>query len=569
MKPWHNRNFTIELLFFSSLLLISWFGAWQIHKGIEPFNHRSQIFADKAGYYVYLPAMLYYRFDPDRFPPGLDTLTGDGFTLNPDVQRVFTKYTYGVAFLLSPFFLVTAAVHEVLHLDPSGGFSTGFHLMIGLGAAFYLTLGLFLLRRILLRFARPGLTWLTIILLFAGTNLLYYTVVDSLMSHVYSFFLFVLFLYAFLNFLDRRNPMWWWLTAGSMALALLIRPTNILLLYVLFFWDVRSRSGFIQRIRLLVSPASLIPLLVITLLVFLPQLLYWKWAWGSLFYYSYHDESFSFWTKPHLAEIWFDPKNGLFLYSPLVLFMVSGMVLMIVKKVSNGWLLLTLFLIVSYLYASWETWYLGCGFGHRAFVEYYALFGIPMAVLLERVFLMKKLLIRKLVTAVLIVFTGYSIGFSLSWPGCFLGESWDFNYFQINLARSGVLPWELEVGNDTVFPVILLPDQEYGQKVLRVMTDSPLPRPDLIRMKTWVKAGNDLSSGAYLVCSLENDGKTLIYQAARLDSVGVRRGDWYDVKASFRIPRWINPGSVAKMYWWNKNKEHLTLDTLQVTYYIK
>lgn len=46
--------------------------------------------------------------------------------------------------------------------------------------------------------------------------------------------------------------------------------------------------------------------------------------------------------------------------------------------------MLVLVTLVWYTYAAWWCWWLGGAFGHRGFVEYYALLAIPLAWGMER-----------------------------------------------------------------------------------------------------------------------------------------------------------------------------------------
>jgi hypothetical protein len=66
-------------------------------------NYHSEIWADKAGYYIYLPAFFIYNFQVDGLPAEIDKKTGNGFIVRDG--KIITKYTYGVALLQAPFFI--------------------------------------------------------------------------------------------------------------------------------------------------------------------------------------------------------------------------------------------------------------------------------------------------------------------------------------------------------------------------------------------------------------------------------------------------------------------------------
>ena len=63
-------TFTIFITLWSCLLLIT------INKHIrrQPNTYDSEIFADKAGYYVYLPATFIYNWNGQEMPDSIDFL---------------------------------------------------------------------------------------------------------------------------------------------------------------------------------------------------------------------------------------------------------------------------------------------------------------------------------------------------------------------------------------------------------------------------------------------------------------------------------------------------------------
>ncbi|MBL0009093.1 MAG: hypothetical protein IPP25_18465 [Saprospiraceae bacterium] len=105
-------------------------------------------------------------------------------------------------------------------------------------------------------------------------------------------------------------------------------------------------------------------------LFFLPQLMYWKEMTGHWLYYSYTEEGFKYWNEPKIAAVLFDVQNGLFLYSPLVLLMMTGIVMGLFKKNFQAPVVLLIFSIATYFFASWWAWWFGGAFGHRCYVEF-------------------------------------------------------------------------------------------------------------------------------------------------------------------------------------------------------
>ena len=62
-----------------------------------------------------------------------------------------------------------------------------------LSSLFWVMMGLFVLRRLLLRYFTPSATAITLVLIGLGTNLFFYTVHEGPMSHGYNFALITFF----------------------------------------------------------------------------------------------------------------------------------------------------------------------------------------------------------------------------------------------------------------------------------------------------------------------------------------------------------------------------------------
>ncbi|HEU4719696.1 MAG TPA: hypothetical protein VFU15_17750, partial [Bacteroidia bacterium] len=57
---------------------------------------------------------------------------------------------------------------------------------------------------------------------------------------------------------------------------------------------------------------------------------------------------------------------------------------LLLKRRLHSWAILSTFAAILYLCASWWAYRFDCAFGYRSFVEYYPLFIIPVAALIEK-----------------------------------------------------------------------------------------------------------------------------------------------------------------------------------------
>nr|MBP6315556.1 hypothetical protein [Chitinophagaceae bacterium] len=102
-----------------------------------------------------------------------------------------------------------------------------------------------------------------------------------------------------------------------------------------------------------------------------PQFMYWYHLSGNFILYSYEKEGFIYWKSPKIAKVLFGLWNGWILYTPMMLFALSGLYFALRQKVKNTFSTLILFLIATYVFASWWAWWFGGAYGHRCYIDLY------------------------------------------------------------------------------------------------------------------------------------------------------------------------------------------------------
>jgi hypothetical protein len=397
------------------------------HSKDKEKSYHDVIWADAAGYYVYNAIWHIYDHDIASYPDSIDIKTGNGFLINTSTQKIETKYYSGTALLQTPFFYIAHILAKPLGYE-ANGFSKIYAYGLYFAGIVYAYLGLFFLYQFLKRRVTETISLLTVILLFACTNLFYYSIDAPGMSHVYSFFVFSLIIYLTPKFLERASVFTSILYLSLIMLAVLIRPTNLFICIFPIVYNLNSFKEIPARIQQLIKP-KLDYLLggIAAIAMAIPQFLYWKSISGNLLNDAYKNETFSNWNSPKLLEVWFSTNNGLFTYTPIAILFLLGLFFLKKKHKTMALGILVTFLVISYVCASWWNWWFGCSFGARSFVEYYALLILPFAYLLKSANDKKGLLIF------LVVFIGFSCYLNLSieyyYDGCFYGETWDFTSF--------------------------------------------------------------------------------------------------------------------------------------------
>ncbi|MEI8226361.1 MAG: hypothetical protein WCG82_10590 [Bacteroidota bacterium] len=578
-----------KVSFFLILLTISLFLTFIIHQGKGQFNWQSEIWADRAGYYIYLPSFFMYHFDAKKCPEKIEEKTGYGFMIDREKNTINTKYTYGVAALLLPFFLASYVISPILHIPGEAGFGLVYHKIVNVAAVIYLIFGLLFLKKFLAFYFKPALQYVILFFIYAGTNLLFYTIDDTLMSHVYSFFLFSVFLVMMKKILEKTNDYRYFLGMSiTYALIILIRPTNAVILVLFFLWDAVNFAEVQRRIRIFLKPKFFISFCAIVFLVFLPQMIYWKYSRGEFLVYSYRHESFSNWNHPKLLEVWFSTLNGLFLYTPMVLFIILGMLIMIVKRIPNGILTLIMFFFISYVFASWYNWYFGCGFGQRSYVEFYAIFAIPFGHFIRESFRIRNLLMKSLGLIFMLFFCYYNVRMILTYNKCFFGSTWDWVQFGRQLERNNLFTldkkkysFENDMENNSLsylystsdsvhvsgmYSAKITSDKEYAAIYsipVSYLGDRPL---HYINFNFWAfNPGNQINE-ALVVCSVDKNDTNVVWQSQPLAPIFKQKREWQQLTARFVLTGNLGRDPIIKIYFWNPKRSTFFVDDLKVEF---
>lgn len=349
------------------------------------------IWADSEGYYVYLPGTVIY----DGFEANMPLRTPNFFASHEYSNKIYTKYTYGTALMQAPFFFVAHFITTKgwfnINSANNDGYSSAYQKAISLAAVFFCVLGLWFLQRTLDQHFPPFIVIFTLVITLLGTNLYHYTISEPGMSHVYSFSLFAALIFFTPLTIEYPSAKNFAMIGFLISLIILIRPTNIILaLYPLFF-DVFNGQQLKDRLIFLKKNIYKLPLILfIGILLMLPQLIYWKYITGDWFIYSYGNEGFPYWSSPKLFQVWFSVQNGLFIYSPVMLFSIIGLFMIVRQKLYSSYIITFLFLLASYIFASWWAWWFGGAFGHRCFVEYFVLLAFPLAFFIDCIPRMKR-----------------------------------------------------------------------------------------------------------------------------------------------------------------------------------
>jgi len=328
---------------------------------------------DQVGYYAYLPGLF---IDGNLAFESFDT-----FARNEVTGRRINPYPPGVALLQAPFFL-TGHLVAVVSGAPRDGFSAPYRFMACLGGAFYAWLGLVLLFGVLRRRFTESVTFTVVVAISLGSNLLYYGTIEPLMSHAYSFAAFAGVLWSTFAWWDSGRLRHALGIGAGLGLIVLIRATNgvFALIPIALFLTYPSPTGASWRTRRARHHAGRHVLAAcaagIGVAVLLPA--YWHYVSGE-WLYNPHGPGTFFPLEPAVGAVLFSYRKGWFVYAPIMLATIPGLVLL--RRVMPGVTLpLLLYTLVNlYVVSIWWNWWYGGGFGMRALIESTAPLALALA----------------------------------------------------------------------------------------------------------------------------------------------------------------------------------------------
>ena len=584
------RLTTLAILVIMSIVLFTLFS--QKHW----VNDGSVISGDAKVYYTYLPAIF---INDDLQLTDLEPYLQSGeqkiwYNLTADGTK-YIKGTYGMSLLYSPFFFAGHILASIMG-EPMDGFSYPYRLCLSFCGVFYLLISLLFLSKLLLRYFEDYTVAITLLVVIIGTNAFYHFSEAMMYTHGPSFMLLSILLYCSVKWFDSHK--WKWTIAIGVcgALLSLIRPIDFVFVLFIPLLAIGSTKDVKSRIREMWEKRNHFILIgLIFIVVFTPQFIYNYSVSGSIFFYSYEDESF-FFGNPQFWKVLFSYRNGWLVYSPLMIFSIFG--LPILFKQRKRLMLYTTVACAVYLFilASWWCWWYA-GFGNRAVINLYPILAIPLAALIQYVF-SKGLILRSvfksilLVGLVLSVFQTYQFHLgAIHWGEMSKNAYWDSF---LRLDRSQLFETYLQSpvierqkkGEDcyTTSKVKILENNTYSfknsEKSDSTLTDYLAESKGILRVVDGVefiggvnlfpsKEANEIYVTAWVSESCDStflvltvDGQES-YKAS--SDVLARKNGKIQLHCYMKIPDEAR-GKMVNFYFWNQNRKNFSCDELSFSF---
>lgn len=390
-------------------LLVLFLGFRAMHFSNNDRNGYNATTWDAFGYYMYLPSVFIYNDVRDlKWVSNIDSnykVTGGVFyqAIHQESGKYTNKYLCGVSLMQAPFFFVGHMLAKIEKV-PQDGFSWPYQYALIFGAIAWAMLGFIVLSKVLLKFFDDQTTAVTLLLIGCCSNIIQYISIDAAQSHVWIFTLYSLVLWYTIKWHERPR----WIYAGMIGLicglAVIARPTELIIVCIPLFWAIHHKTTKNIKWALVAQYKYHVAICCIAGIIgVLPQLLYWQYTTGSLIY----DVGSKWYFLNPWFRVLFGPEKGWFVYTPITILMVLGLVFM--KKYPFQKSVLIFCLLNLWIIMAWSDWRYGGSYSTRALVQSYPVFALALASIVQILMERKKIYLVLAVGALLVVLNFYQL----------------------------------------------------------------------------------------------------------------------------------------------------------------
>lgn len=582
--------------------------AYDIKNNENPFP----IGWDIYGYYLYLPATFIYN---DLGLENNDWITKTREKYKPSTSfyqvtqgeenKKIIVYNIGYSFIYAPGFLIANALAPSLGHEKDG-FSKPYQISLILTAFIFSLIGIFMFRKISLRFFSDKITALLMIFILVGSNYFFQSIYDGIMPHNLLFTINCFIIWYTIKWNENPTLKNILLLSFFIGFATICRPTELLWLLLPLLWKVTTIKELLEKVKKLIANyIHLILALIVVIGIIFIQLFYYKYTSGNYFVVNLHSEGFSF-LHPYIFEFLFSYKKGWLLYTPIMIFGLVGFYFTFRLNKPIVLALFSYLVIYIYVASSWECWWYAASFGQRPMVETYAMMLFPMGYFLVGIQPHKKsiqFLVYIILIALLLLnlfqtwqFRNYIIDaerMTKEYYWSIFGKTkidekekeklsidryqenfLDYGNYQTNYYKKEVFFLDFEKEFDNIIDTISVS----GKNSLLLTSNNPFSKSfeenyfDItsknyiwIRASVWVYLKTPyLESNSCIVISTEAKGKSYKYVTSNYDNFDVKLNSWNLIHLDYLTPFIRHNDDKIKAYFWNVGSVPVLIDDFKI-----
>lgn len=356
-------------------------------------TEKNELSWDVFGYYLWLPATFIYD-DPGMKDRAWVEQVNEKYEASGTLYQLSTNdegepiyfFLVGMSFFYAPFFFLGHGIAAMTGA-PMDGFSAPYQYSMVFGGIAYTLLGLWLFRKVLLNFLNDRIAAIVLLVVVFATNYSHHLTLKDLETVNILFLLMCWLLLSTIRWHNNPKTSYIIQIGTSITLMALVKPSEVLAVFIPLLWGIKNRETFRGKIRLLWQKRKqVIIAILVCLVIALPQIIYWKLRTHHFFYDSYKNPGVGLdFNKPHLLDVLFSYKKGWLLYTPVMIFSLVGCWFLVRRRKDVALALLFYLCISFYIIASWTEWWYGAAFSCRPIITSYPILGITLGLFFEAI----------------------------------------------------------------------------------------------------------------------------------------------------------------------------------------
>lgn len=578
-------------------------------------NMPHKVFAyDNFGFYMYLPNIIIHN---DIAPKDISFIkeVNEQYELTPTLYQLakadndvwVIRFLGGISILLLPFFLIA---HLVAHLTPyaTDGYSLPYFIAMLIAAAFYASLAFFFIRKILLRYLPDSSVLISLLVLYWGTNLFFFTSLGSFSSHIFVLAEYSVLIWLTIKWHDDQKAKYARLLGLMIGLMAITRLSEIISLFIPLLWGVYNKETALKKVQLvLANKKQLFQLILFAFIGALPQMTYWLITTHQIYFNPYNDpQSQLILSNPRFINVLLSYRKGWFIYSPLMIISVLGFVTLYKHKKDMFWPIFVVFLINLYLIASFTSL---VSYGYRAFIQSYAYMVIPFGFFIHGV-MKQKLWIKILALVVVLPFIYLNVFQAKQIQmGTIHGSRMTKDYYWavflkdfpseedkqlllVERSKTGID----EIKNEDSYQRSIILENDFenpekgkessyskeikysGDYSMKIDSNTVYSKPLTIayeditddyyvylRPSVYIYPQYDFNAhDVFLVIHFENEGVAYKYKTVNFKDQNFKANQWNRVSLDYLSPEILSRDNILKVYIWNRDGQKFLMDDFKV-----
>ncbi len=333
----------------------------------------------------------------------------------PDLQRVIkvttSNFSLGISIVWLPiYFLADILVIIISKFNPDiirNGYSDIYQIVLGLGNISFVLGGLIILSNLLSKFYEKKVVMLSILSLLFTTNLFYYSAIDVVNTHPFSFFGTSILLYLYFKYKENKKNTYLFIQGIVFGLLVANRMQDGLLILIPLLTIFNQTK--IKKIKINKEIIKIIVFGIGGMLGYLPQLILLFLGLGRIQFIPHLEKAGNdFMPFRHVIDIMIDPKLGVLLYMPSLVISVIGLFIFRNRNKKLGVLFLVSLFSVFVLISSYDGWNVA-GYSARYFISIFPILIFGFAEIINLFYIKKSKVFLYMIILILILHQGISI----------------------------------------------------------------------------------------------------------------------------------------------------------------